>query len=311
MTPRAVLTSNAARARSTWATVAADNIQRRHETRWVGAQFHPRFGTKCLSCSKSLSRLANASSWLGHPPPPPVLLHTRGMRLTAANAGDIKVVECPAFAESISEGDIRFEKQVGDSVAQDEVICEVETDKTSVPVPSPVAGVLKKWLVEDESTVNPGMKLAEIEEGAAGAAPAPAKPKEEPAPAAAAAAPPPPPPPAAAAAPPTPTPIPTTPPPTPPTPTGPSASVPPPPPRQAAPPQSTGPAPIVRLPPADPTTEIAGTRSEHRVKMNRMRQKIAKTLKDAQNTNAMLTTFNELDMRFEFEPKLISQTRLR
>ena len=53
---------------------------------------------------------------------------------------------------------------------------------------------------------------------------------------------------------------------------------------------------IVRMPPADPTKEIAGTRSEHHVKMNRMRLKIAGRLKEAQNTNAMLTTFNELDM---------------
>merc|ERR1719511_288409 len=59
---------------------------------------------------------------------------------------------------------------------------------------------------------------------------------------------------------------------------------------------SAGAAPIVRLPPADPTKQIAGTRSEHRVKMNRMRMKIASRLKEAQNTNAMLTTFNELDM---------------
>jgi len=57
-----------------------------------------------------------------------------------------------------------------------------------------------------------------------------------------------------------------------------------------------GAAPVVRLPPSDPTKEIAGTRSEHRVKMNRMRLKIASRLKEAQNTNAMLTTFNELDM---------------
>ena len=42
-------------------------------------------------------------------------------------------VTCPAFAESISEGDIRFEKAVGDAVAVDEVVYEVETDKTSVP----------------------------------------------------------------------------------------------------------------------------------------------------------------------------------
>ena len=53
----------------------------------------------------------------------------------------------------------------------------------------------------------------------------------------------------------------------------------------------------MRMPPEDPTKEIAGTRSEHRVKMNRMRLKIAQRLKEAQNTNAMLTTFNELDMR--------------
>merc|ERR1712183_719928 len=100
----------------------------------------------------------------------------------------------------------------------------------------------------------------------------------------------PPPPPAAAAA----APIPATPPPPPPKPVAPMASRPPPapmPPRPAA-----GAAPVVRMPPADPTTEIAGTRSEHRVKMNRMRLKIASRLKEAQNTNAMLTTFNELDM---------------
>merc|ERR1712179_323067 len=59
---------------------------------------------------------------------------------------------------------------------------------------------------------------------------------------------------------------------------------------------AAGAAPVIRMPPADPTTEIAGTRSEHRVKLNRMRLKIASRLKEAQNTNAMLTTFNELDM---------------
>jgi len=52
----------------------------------------------------------------------------------------------------------------------------------------------------------------------------------------------------------------------------------------------------VKLPPADPTVEITGTRTEQRVKMSRMRLRIAQRLKDAQNTNAMLTTFNEIDM---------------
>lgn len=51
------------------------------------------------------------------------------------------------------------------------------------------------------------------------------------------------------------------------------------------------------MPPQDFSREITGTRSEQRVKMNRMRLKIASRLKDAQNTNAMLTTFNEIDMR--------------
>lgn len=68
------------------------------------------------------------------------------------------------------------------------------------------------------------------------------------------------------------------------------------PPPPAAP--AAGAAPVVKMPPADPTKELAGTRSEHRVKMNRMRLKIAQRLKDAQNTNAMLTTFNEVDMRY-------------
>lgn len=52
----------------------------------------------------------------------------------------------------------------------------------------------------------------------------------------------------------------------------------------------------MQLPPADYSREITGTRTEQRVKMNRMRLRIAERLKEAQNTNAMLTTFNEIDM---------------
>lgn len=57
----------------------------------------------------------------------------------------------------------------------------------------------------------------------------------------------------------------------------------------------------MKLPPEDYSREITGTRTEQRVKMNRMRLKIAQRLKDAQNTNAMLTTFNEIDMRYGIE----------
>merc|ERR1712142_560568 len=208
----------------------------------------------------------------------------RGLRTTPALGNEIKEVVCPAFADSISEGDVRWEKQVGDSVAEDDVLCEIETDKTSVPVPSPAAGVIEELLVGDGATVSPGTKLLKPKLGAGGA------PKAKPAAAAPAAPPPPPPPPAAAAA----APIPTTPPPVPPMPAAPKKVTPPPAPMPPRP--SAGAAPVVRMPPADPTKAIAGTRSEHRVKMNRMRQKIASRLKEAQNTNAMLTTFNELDM---------------
>jgi len=203
-----------------------------------------------------------------------------------------KIIVCPAFADSISEGDIRWEKAVGDSVNVDDVLCEIETDKTSVPVPSSVSGVIASLLVEDGSTVTPGTKLVTITVGEG--APAPAKPAPKPAAAAPPPPPPPPPPPAAATA----APIPSMPPPPPPPPSAPMAVKPPVAPRPPPPPPrpTAGAAPIVRLPPDDPTTEIAGTRSEHRVKMNRMRLKIAERLKEAQNTNAMLTTFNELDM---------------
>ena len=221
-------------------------------------------------------------------------IQTRTLRTSSILLDEIKVVTCPAFAESITEGDLRWEKAVGDAVSEDEVICEVETDKTSVPVPSPCAGVIEELLVEDGSTVNPGMKLVKIKVGAAGAAPA----KPKPAAAAEPAAPPPPPPPPAAPAAPAASAIPSAPPAAPKPPSEPVASTPVAAIRPPAPPAapSAGAAPVVRMPPADPTKEIAGTRSEHRVKMNRMRMKIAGRLKEAQNTNAMLTTFNELDM---------------
>merc|ERR1711953_791728 len=173
-----------------------------------------------------------------------------------------KIVECPPFADSISEGDISWLKEVGDAVALDETVGEVETDKTSLPVNAPAAGVVTKFLVEDGETVTPGTALFEMEEGE-GAPPAatPAKAaKAEP----------------AAATPiptsaPTPTPIPTK-------------------------PMSSSKTSDFK-PTAAPELVSAGpSRGERRVKMNRMRQRIAQRLKDSQNTCASLTTFNELDM---------------
>ncbi|XP_011146353.1 dihydrolipoyllysine-residue succinyltransferase component of 2-oxoglutarate dehydrogenase complex, mitochondrial [Harpegnathos saltator] len=219
---------------------------------------------------------------------------------------EIREVVVPAFAESVSEGDVRWEKKVGDQVKEDDILCEIETDKTSVPVPSPGPGVIKELFVQDGDTVKPGQKLCTIDIGASGgatAAPATEKPKP------AAAAPPSPPPSAktpSAAAPPPPKPA------TPPVP--PPAAQPPPP---QAPTASMPVAAIkhaqslegakVQLPPSDYTREIIGTRTEQRVKMNRMRLRIAERLKDAQNTNAMLTTFNEIDMSAIMEFRKLHQ----
>lgn len=209
-------------------------------------------------------------------------------------------VMTPGFPDSVSEGDVKLGKKVGDAVEADEVVLEIETDKTAIPVMAPGHGIIKELYVKDGETVKAGQKLFRLDITGE----APKKAASAPAPEAPAAAAPPPLPPAAAAPPPPP---PATPPP--------QAAAPPPP--QAPPaPKATPPpaAPIssipvaairhaqaietatVKVPPTDYSKEIAGTRTEQRVKMNRMRQRIAQRLKEAQNTNAMLTTFNEIDM---------------
>uniref|UniRef100_A0A3P9HAQ1 Dihydrolipoyllysine-residue succinyltransferase component of 2-oxoglutarate dehydrogenase complex, mitochondrial n=1 Tax=Oryzias latipes TaxID=8090 RepID=A0A3P9HAQ1_ORYLA len=165
-------------------------------------------------------------------------------RTSVAYRDEVVTVKTPAFAESVTEGDVRWEKAVGDSVSEDEVVCEIETDKTSVQVPSPAAGVIEELLVPDGGKVEGGTPLFKLRKGA--------EPPKAEAPAAAA------PPPSAA-------------PPSPPPP----------------PPSTVGPIPTT-MPPVPPVPA--------HVKMNRMRLRIAQRLKEAQNTCAMLTTFNEVDM---------------
>ncbi|CAK1597839.1 unnamed protein product [Parnassius mnemosyne] len=206
-------------------------------------------------------------------------------------------VMTPGFPDSVSEGDVKLDKKVGDAVAADEVVLEIETDKTAIPVMAPAHGVIKELYVNDGDTVKAGQKLFRLE--ITGEAPKKA--------AAAAAEPP------KAEAPPTPPPAAATPPPPPPLP----SSAPTPPPQAPPPPKATPPPPAapissipvaairhvqaietatVKVPPADYSKEISGTRTEQRVKINRMRQRIGQRLKEAQDTNAMLTTFNEIDM---------------
>src|ERR1700728_3462541 len=81
----------------------------------------------------------------------------------------------PQLGETVTEGTItRWMKQVGDPVAEDEVLFEVSTDKVDSEVPSPVAGVLSEILVPEGDTVDVGTKLAVISDGADAPAQAPA-----------------------------------------------------------------------------------------------------------------------------------------
>ncbi|MGC9370462.1 MAG: biotin/lipoyl-containing protein, partial [Paracoccaceae bacterium] len=90
---------------------------------------------------------------------------------SAAATVDVMV---PTLGESVTEATVStWFKQVGDSVAQDEMLCELETDKVSVEVPAPTAGVLTEILAPEGATVAAGGKLAVMGSGEAAAAPAP------------------------------------------------------------------------------------------------------------------------------------------
>jgi 2-oxoglutarate dehydrogenase E2 component (dihydrolipoamide succinyltransferase) len=178
------------------------------------------------------------------------------------------VVKVPDMAESLTEGTLReFSVKVGDFVEADQVVATIETDKIDVEVNAPFSGTITELLAAPEDTVEVGQDLYKLEQGdaPAGGAAAPAKeaPKEE----------------AAAPAPTPETAAPT-----------PKAEVP-----KAEAPKKQAPAPKTETKPAAETF-TAFSRTESRVKMNRMRQRIAERLKESQNTAASLTTFNEVDM---------------
>lgn len=210
-------------------------------------------------------------------------LHTSRMLLA-------ETVKVPQMAESITEGTLKqWTKQVGDTVEQDEEVATIETDKIDVSVNAPKAGKIVELLAKEEDTVTVGQDLFKIEPGEGGGASSAPAAKEEPV------APPPkkdePTPPSdkkedAKAAEPT-----TPPPPKPepkeaptPAPKPKDEKVPPPKPKEDKP----------SAPAAAPP--VPGSRNETRVKMNRMRLRIAERLKESQNTAASLTTFNEIDM---------------
>ena len=220
-------------------------------------------------------------------------------------------IRVPTLGESVTEATIgRWFKKPGDAVKADEPLLELETDKVTLEVNAPAAGVLGDIAAKDGETVGPGALLGQIEAGS-GAAPGKAeaakaepkpesKPEPKPAPAGAAA-----PAPARTAMP-----------------AAPSAA------KLAtengidvsglegsgrrgqvlkedvqsalrAPPPQPAPAPVpVQAPPPAPRTPSPaedGAREE-RVRMSKLRLTIARRLKEAQNSAAMLTTFNEVDM---------------
>src|SRR5918912_522192 len=85
-------------------------------------------------------------------------------------------VQVPALGESITEGTLaQWLKKPGEAVAADEPIAELETDKVSVEVPSPVAGVLAEQVAKQGDTVAVGAVIARIDEGGTAAVRAPAK----------------------------------------------------------------------------------------------------------------------------------------
>src|SRR3954469_8556858 len=89
-------------------------------------------------------------------------------------------IKVPAMGESVTEATIaRWLKKEGDSVQQDEPLVELETDKVSVEVPSPAAGVLEHISVQQGGTVNVGTVLGAVSEGSGGAAAKPAAKKTE------------------------------------------------------------------------------------------------------------------------------------
>ena len=199
----------------------------------------------------------------------------------------------PTLGESVSSATVaRWLKQAGDAVAADEPLVELETDKVTVEVNAPVGGVITAIAADTGAEVLPGAVLGSIEAGAAAtakpaAAPAPsAKPASAPAPAPAAASAHAPLPAAAKMM----------------AETGASAAA-----------MGAGTGKDGRItkgdvlaylaqPTAAPAPAPAARASrppeagEERVKMTRLRATIARRLKEAQNTAAMLTTFNEVDM---------------
>ncbi|MEX0368227.1 MAG: biotin/lipoyl-containing protein, partial [Ruegeria sp.] len=120
--------------------------------------------------------LATITAGEGAAPAPAAAAAPAPAAAPAAAGGSIDVM-VPTLGESVTEATVStWFKQVGDSVAQDEMLCELETDKVSVEVPAPASGVLAEIVAPEGTTVDATAKLAVISGAAAGAGRAPAAP---------------------------------------------------------------------------------------------------------------------------------------
>ncbi|AET00551.1 putative dihydrolipoyllysine-residue succinyltransferase [Medicago truncatula] len=184
-------------------------------------------------------------------------------RSFSSDNGDNVDVVVPPLAESIEDGTLaKFLKRPGDKVNVDEPIAQIETDKVTIDVPSPESGVILKLLANEGDTVAPGNKIAIISRSADATthvAPSETSP-QKPAPK-----------------------------------QTPKASEPEE--KKAPKVETTTEKPKTPAPQSSPTEpQLPPKERERRVPMTRLRKRVAQRLKDSQNTFAMLTTFNEVDM---------------
>ncbi|KAJ1514378.1 2-oxoglutarate dehydrogenase complex E2 component [Coelomomyces lativittatus] len=203
-------------------------------------------------------------------------------------SADYLVVKVPHMADSISEGTLKeWNKKLGEFVKADEEVTRIETDKIDVAVNSPKSGIIVEHFSNPDDTVVVGANLFKLELKEEDPTKDTAPPTQEKKPAAPPSEPSPP-----SASTPKSTPAPssfTTPPPT----TPPSSTSTP----SSSPPSSpTSPTPASVPPTVSSPASSTSSRTEEKVKMTRMRLRIAERLKASQNTAASLTTFNEIDM---------------
>ncbi|CAL5373697.1 unnamed protein product [Camellia sinensis] len=203
----------------------------------------------------------------------------------ATALGDLVEAVVPFMGESMSDGTLaKFLKNLGDKVEVHEPIAQIETDKVTIDVASLEAGVIQKYVATERDTVEPGTKIAVISKSGEGVAHVAPSEKTI------------------------------------------DKAVSQPPPvelseedKQKPKVESTQPKCISTTPPKRSTTEpqLPSKERERHVLMTRLKKRVATRLKDSQNTFALLTTFNEVDMtnlmklRYDYKDSFVEKHRVK